>query len=110
MEWKLVILIHWPATAAELIILNDTSLAAFTKSETELTSGTQTHLTCLKHVHPPLSSPPPTHSQAAKKAGLENALSLVQGQAEDLPFESNSFDSAVITLVGNCCCNVQLFC
>eukprot|EP00983_Pelagomonas_calceolata_P038970 1136988-Pelagomonas_calceolata.AAC.3 len=36
---------------------------------------------------------------AAVDAGLSGAVSLLQGSAEELPLESNSFDSAVITLL-----------
>uniref|UniRef100_A0A7S3QWU6 Methyltransferase type 11 domain-containing protein n=2 Tax=Dunaliella tertiolecta TaxID=3047 RepID=A0A7S3QWU6_DUNTE len=41
----------------------------------------------------------PYARQAAVDAGLSGAVSLLQGSAEELPLESNSFDSAVITLV-----------
>uniref|UniRef100_A0A7S3QX43 Methyltransferase type 11 domain-containing protein n=1 Tax=Dunaliella tertiolecta TaxID=3047 RepID=A0A7S3QX43_DUNTE len=46
----------------------------------------------------------PYAKQAAVDAGLSGAVSLLQGSAEELPLESNSFDSAVITLV---LCSVQ---
>ncbi|KAF5834251.1 S-adenosyl-L-methionine-dependent methyltransferase [Dunaliella salina] len=43
-------------------------------------------------------------SMAAVDAGLNGSVSLLQGRAEELPLESESFDAAVITLV---LCSVQ---
>ncbi|KAF5834256.1 S-adenosyl-L-methionine-dependent methyltransferase [Dunaliella salina] len=41
----------------------------------------------------------PYAKQAAVDAGLNGAVSLLQGRAEELPLESDSFDAAVVTLV-----------